>query len=105
MTLDELNKEYSKWHNHICLLYDTDLVRFLGVAEDDMDLYYIVKQLGYSNSENWASAVGHIETMIDRLPRYKVTENLFTINDCPPTETFAVIQFQPYTNIMSREIE
>jgi len=101
MGIDELADKFRPFHNDICLLYDTDLVRLLGVAEDDWDLYYVVQKLGYGKDRYWASAVGWLVSMKDRLPRYEITENMFTINNCPPNEKFEVIRFHP--NIMVKE--
>jgi hypothetical protein len=55
--------------NHICVLYDTELVRLIGVHEDEIDLYYHVR---YSNGkELYASAVGWCYSLKGMLPDEK----------------------------------
>lgn len=70
----------------ICLLYRSDLVRLMGVAEDDMDLYYVVERPGYPATTGWASAVGHIDPLKASLPDevYHGIERHFSFNGSEP---------------------
>lgn len=92
MTLDDLYDEGKQFHNHICILYDMTLVRFIGVAEDDDDCYYIVREIG-KPKEYWASAVGFIISLKGKYPepRYNNMDNLFELNGAEKTEEFLKI--------------
>jgi len=81
-------------HNDICILYDTNLVRVVGVAEDERDLYYIVRDLEHrDHPEHWASAVGHIVSLNGIYPeeRYKHMDDVFRMNGAERSEEFIVI--------------
>lgn len=78
------------FHNHMCIAYDHDIVRLIGVGEDEHDLYYIVQPAGYAAENMWYSAVGHLYSLKPYLPRkaYDRLENLWTINEKLPTSRF-----------------
>lgn len=90
LTLEKLVKEYEPLHNHICLLHGTQLVRLLGVEEREDDFYYIVQ--GLREPVTRATCVGHCDSL-----KYKVNyypDEVFTINGCPPTEKFEVVEYK-----------
>lgn len=89
LTLEELAKKLEPIHNHICTLYDTKIVRLLGVAEDEVDLYYIVQEIG-PKKEYRASAAGSILSLKNIHPRYKYLEAIFKYNNLFPTNSFIV---------------
>lgn len=85
--MDKFIEKYSKLHNHMCVLYDMEIVRLIGVGEDDYDYYYIVQGKG-QQEEYWASAVGWLYSLKGMLPeeKYKRLENHWDINNVPVTE-------------------
>ena len=88
--LAELAEEISPFHNHIGILYDTDLVRILGVGEEDNDLYYVCSSIG--RGVHLSSAVGFLYSLKGMIPeqRYAVRDAVFTVNGVPPTDAFDV---------------
>ena len=100
MTLDELVAKMRPFHNHICMLYDTELVRLIGIGEDDRDFYYIVREhvgVDAPKKEYWTTAVGHCYSLKGLIPaeRYAQTEWCFTHNAAPPTDEFLVVPHDP----------
>jgi hypothetical protein len=96
MTLDELAEKMRPLHNQICMLYDRELVRLVGVAQDEHDFYYIVRNpqaQTEADRDTFASAVGHCYGLKEHLPteRYARTDALFALNGAVETETFAVV--------------
>ncbi len=91
MTLEELTDEMKPFHNHLCIIYDTEIVRLIGVAEDDDDLYYVVDRM--TTSHLWYSAVGHCYSLKVLLPPddYDRMNNIFRLNTAPETDSFLVI--------------
>lgn len=97
-TFETLTEELKPHHNELCLLYDTDIVRLIGVGVDDMDLYYIVQNKnhrpidGGSERVLWTSAVGGIIPLKGILPQdsYERAYNTLTYNGCPITPEFLV---------------
>lgn len=94
LSLKKLADEWRPHHNEVCMLFDLDIVRIVGVHEDDRDLYYRVRGLGRPGMDReWcATAVGWIYSLKGLLPqeRYAQTDNLLTLNGCGPTAAFAV---------------
>jgi hypothetical protein len=94
----EFEAEMRPLHNHICMLYDQEMVRLIGVGHDDTDLYYIVQKLEkprHTFSKDhlmWASAVGHILSLKECLPavRYAGLDDHFERMGLDPTEEFEV---------------
>ena len=94
----EMIEELRPHHNELCLLYDTDIVRLIGVGEDDMDFYYIVQNMNHRSVSKdgttvvWCSAVGHIRPLRDILPSdsYERADNVHAPNGCQPTDEFLV---------------
>lgn len=91
LTLEKLTEDTKPFHNDICILYDSVLVRLVGIADDGDDFYYIVREMGPKN-EYYASAVGHIISLRPTYPaeRYKYMSDIFEMNGAPPTEEFEV---------------
>ena len=96
MTLHQLAEKYKPHHNELCLLYDTEMVRLIGVGQDDQDLYYIVQKMGYNGKNNdhisWSTAVGRILPLKGIIPEYsyKRADSVHTFNGCGPTKNFLV---------------
>ena len=84
MSFEEFAAEYRHMHNHMCIAYDSELVRLVGVAAGEYDLYYIVQSKGYQQ-EQWYSAVGWLYSIKGMLPdeKYKRLENHWNINNEP----------------------
>ena len=79
--------EMKQFHNHIGTVLDDDrLVRLIGVAESDIDVYYHVRYVG--GKEAYMTAVGAFESLKGKLTRYDIMEGNFTLNNCPPTRHF-----------------
>lgn len=93
LTLEKLAEEYKPFHNHICLMYGSELVRLLGVKEADDDFYYIGRSIGFNSNIVSYSAVGHCESLKGKLETYDHMENAFTLNGCPASETFQIVQY------------
>lgn len=83
--------------NDICLVADTNLVRLIGFHEDEMDFYYHVKYMScnrpaYITSpnqlEHYSSFVGPCVSLKGIYPRYEQLETIFTLNGCPPVDSF-----------------
>lgn len=95
---EKFMKECKKVFNHIGLLYDTDIVRLIGYAEDDDDCYYLVLQPDFLGKHKvvWASMVGAFESLKNcHYPRYKQLENQMSgIWNCPPEKDF-LIKYKP----------
>lgn len=93
MDIDDMIEEVRPIHNDICILYDSELVRVVGVAEDEADLYYIVRRTnGPGKNEFWASAVGGIISLNGLYPedRYVYLDSSLEMNGAPPSEEFIV---------------
>jgi hypothetical protein len=85
MTLSELADEMRPLFNEICMINDSELVRLVGVAQDEMDLYYIVHSMQPNPTGSrvtFASAVGHCYSLKAHLPaeRYAQTDSIFAMN-------------------------
>ena len=88
LNLKNLSEEYKRFHNDVCLLHDYELVRLLGVAEDDFDLYYKVVNL--AGKVYYASAVGACESLREVYSRYTQLDSVFEHNNAKKTEVFSV---------------
>ncbi len=90
MTFEELVEEVRPFHNHMCIMYDMEIVRLIGVGRDDSDYYYIVQVRNRESPINWSSAVGHLYSLEGLIPeeRYNTMERIFSMNWGKPTETF-----------------
>lgn len=90
--MEKFIKEFSKWHNHICVLYDMEIVRLVGLGEDEYDLYYIVQHKGYEQV-SWCTAVGWIYSLKGMLPeeKYKRLENHWELNH-PHVPEFEIVR-------------
>lgn len=94
---DQFIEEMRPMHNHIGIVHDCDLVRLVGVMQDDDDHYYIVRSLrplpGLSSREHYASAVGHFTSLKAGYPAadYARLDDVFRLNRAGPTDTFLVV--------------
>jgi hypothetical protein len=87
-TREEHIEELKQIFNHICVLYDNDLVRLVGFYEDDMDIYYHVR---FPNGRNlYASMVGWLYSLKGMIPdeKYARLDSSWTMNHCPPESEF-----------------
>lgn len=91
LTLEKLREELEIHHNDICIVYDLHLARLVGVAEDEDDFYYIIRQLN-PKGQSWYSAVGHIVSLKGLYPkdRYEYMDYLFELNGAEKTDEFLV---------------
>lgn len=89
MTVD-IESEIRPIFNHICMLYDHEIVRLIGYHEDSVDCYYHVKRP--DGTTLYGSAVGWIYSLKDYLPpaRYDSLDNSLSMNGCPPEPEFIV---------------
>jgi len=92
LSLEKLAEKMRPFHNDICILYDSELVRLIGVHEDEMDLYYVVQSR--QGKISCASAVGHCVSLKDRYPadRYASMDHFFSLSGAPPVAHFRVTQ-------------
>ena len=76
------------WFNHICMLYDTELVRLVGFHVDDFDCYYTVMR--DDGIAFHASAVGWLYSLKDFIPekRYEAIDRCWNMNHCPSVPEF-----------------
>ena len=90
MTFEELAEEIKPFHNHMCIMYDMEVVRLIGVGRDDCDYYYIVQVRNRESPINWASAVGHLYSLKGLIPeeRYNTMERVFSMNWGNPLKPF-----------------
>tara|TARA_Y100000815_G_scaffold265123_1_gene281655 strand:- start:434 stop:772 length:339 start_codon:yes stop_codon:yes gene_type:complete len=96
MTLDEFADEMRPFFNDICMVHDMELARLVGVAQDEMDRYYIVRTMRPNPSgkhDTFSTAVGHCYSLKGLLPeeRYAYSDQVFALNNAGPAETFAII--------------
>lgn len=96
LTLEKLTEDTKPFHNDICILYDSVLVRLVGIADDGDDFYYIVREMS-PKGEYYASAVGHIISLRPTYPteRYKYMSDIFEMNGASSTEEFEVRMLDP----------
>jgi len=95
MFLEELADELKELHNDVCILYDSHIVRFLGVAQAEGELFYVVSYPSYSRNyidEDvvYAPAGGYIFSLKKCIPdeRYLVMDNILEVNGSPKIEEF-----------------
>ena len=89
-------EEMRPLHNQMCILYDTDVVRLVGVGRDESDFYYITRSIRDKRGVrpgNWSSAVGHILSLKGLYPaeRYAYMDHVFGLNDAGPSDEFIII--------------
>lgn len=101
LTLETLADECRPFHNDICVLYDSELVRLVGVHEDEDDFYYRVRRIIPPRREFLASAVGRIVSLRAIYPadEYQHMDQVFTLNGAGPSEEFLVTR--PATEVLS----
>ena len=91
LTFEQLINEHKPNHNDICILYDMTLVRLVGVAEDEDDYYYIVREVT-PKGEYLASCVGWLYSLkgIIAQERYDNMDNLFSLNGAERSDEFII---------------
>ena len=95
MILEKFAEQLQEIHNHVCILYDSHIVRFLGVAQAAGELFYVVSYPTYSRNyvdEDvvYAPAGGYIFSLKDSIPneRYMVMDNILELNGSPKVSEF-----------------
>ena len=81
VTLKRLRESVSPFVNDLCI-FDADIVRMIGVWEDDDDFYYVVRRLR-GEVVHW-SAVGGFISLRPYIPEdfYNFMDNMFESNGC-----------------------
>lgn len=77
--LKKFRDEMKPFHNDICVVGDTSLARLVGVAEDERDMYYIVRPMN-PKAEYWMTAVGACISLKGQYERYEYMEQCFGMN-------------------------
>ena len=85
-----LLEEMKAMYNHICIVADSDLVRLIGLGEDDSDYYWIGLSIG--GKRRWYSCVGPCESLKGKLERYDQIDTVFSLNNAGPTDMFLVLR-------------
>lgn len=91
LTFEKLKERHEQHHNDVCILYDCDIVRLVGVGDDGDGYYYIVRGCRPNKTVNvWASAVGSILSLRGLIPeeRYEQMDRQLTLNGAGPSEEF-----------------
>lgn len=81
VTLEVLRESVSPFLNDLCI-FGADIVRMIGVSEDDDDFYYVVRRLR-GEVVHWSAAGGFI-SLRPYIPEdfYNFMDNMFEINGC-----------------------
>ena len=90
---NNLIEEMRPLHNHICILYESELVRLVGIHDGEYDYYYRVRSIQPGGKgEYLASAVGHIVSLKHLYPeeRYATMDATFALNGAGPSDNFLV---------------
>jgi hypothetical protein len=88
LTIESLTAEMKPQHNDIGIVHDGDLVRLVGIADDEMDFYYI--GVNCHGERTWYSCVGAFESLKGKIRRYDILDNVFAMNLSPRTDTFEI---------------
>lgn len=91
LTLESVAHEYRRFHNHICVVHDCELVRLIGVAESPEDYYYKAVRLG--GKVGYYSTVGSCVSLKECYPdpeRYATLDKVFGFNRAQPTQEFEI---------------
>lgn len=88
---DDIIQEARTMWNHVGIIADMELGRLVGIGEDDMDTYYIVRMMDRDDSgkrERWYSCVMSFESLKSKIARYDAMDNIFQNNNAPKSEKF-----------------
>ncbi len=88
LTLEKLVEEMKPFHNHIGIAMDSELVRLIGIGDDDEDFYYICLHEGGKIS--WYTCVGPFESLKGKIERYDILDSCFELNNCKKTKEFLI---------------
>lgn len=93
---EKFKTKMEPFHNHICLMYDVEMVRLIGVGVDDYDFYYLVKPWNKKNQNDpilWASAVGTLYSLKGLIPdvAYNRSNQIFEHNGLKPEDEFFIL--------------
>jgi hypothetical protein len=96
MTFEDFIAEMRPLHNQICVLYDSEIVRLVGVGRDESDYYYIVRTLKkakFRDQEYWGSAVGHCVSLKGLYPEknYDNMDHVHALNGAGPSDAFLIV--------------
>ena len=92
LTLDKLRAMVEPILNDICIVFNQDVGRLVGVAEDDQDFYYVVDRI-HKDRRMQCSAVGPVFSLKGCIPdvRYAAMDRLHEVNGCPAVEQMIVM--------------
>lgn len=91
--MEKLRAEVEPILNHICIVFDMEIGRLVGVAEDAQDFYYLVDRIQGGRTQY--SAVGSVISLKGVIPedRYSSMDGIHTVNGCPAVERMVVRGF------------
>lgn len=86
MTFEQFVNENFHKLGDVCILYDSTIVRLVGLAESECDYYYKVQEIN-GRQTYYASAVGHLISLKGCIPkdRYDYMNALYELNGMPPS--------------------
>ena len=90
MTEEEAIEECRKVFNHVGIMYDTEIVRCIGFADDGDDYYYI--GLDKRGDKQYYSMVGAFISLKDlNYRRYEIMDKLMhDLWGCPRADEFII---------------
>lgn len=88
ITFNAFVEEMKPIHNHICIFYDHEIGRLVGVQDSPADWYYIY--ITSDGEKRYGTAVGHCVSLKDVYPRYEIMERLFHMNRCKRVDEFLI---------------
>jgi hypothetical protein len=91
LTLEKLRTAVEPLLNDVCIIYDNEVGRLVGISKDEFDYYYIVDMLREKLA--YFSVVGSIFSLKQCLPDavYESMDNLLKNNGCAPVEQLIVV--------------
>lgn len=91
LTLDKLRAEVEPILNHICIIFDGEIGRLVGVAEGKNDFYYVVDRIRGGRTQY--SAAGPVVSLKGCIPDdlYASMDTLHALNGCPAVARMVVM--------------
>lgn len=89
LSLDDLRKIAEEHFNELVIDYSFNVVRFVGYAETADDYYYMVKNTYGKPEYSYATCVGSLIYLKDRLDEndYKNLDETLALNRCAKEES------------------
>lgn len=105
LTLEKLRNIVAPLLNDVCLLYDTDIGRLVGIAEDADDYYYVVDMPKHGRI--YYSAAGRFFSLKNSIPTesYQYMDALLSNNGFPPVSHMLIVNYTNHSEIHSRPVE